>query len=387
MRLLTVSHYFESHRGGIEIVAGRLARSLAEVGVNVTWAASDASPAPADLSAIALRTSNVIERSSGLPFPLPKPSSFARLLAAVRQSDAVLIHDGMYLTNVVAMALARFQGRPVVLVQHIGRVPGRSIAQTVLFAIADRVLTRPMLRRASQVVFISCTSQRHFAKVRFRREPISIYNGVDASVFRPIESEQERTRENLGWPTGRPVMLFVGRFLEKKGLLRLRDMARMRPDLHWAFAGWGPCDPGEWGFDNVTVHRSQSAAEVAQLYRAADLLVLPSKSEGFPLVVQEALACGLHPVCCADAAEADPAARHFVTSIANEGSEAAIVDEYLAAIDSLVVLTREPEMRRSRAAFARTHYAWDVAAKTYQTILCKLISESDRLTHRKRATA
>ena len=40
MRLLTVTHYFSEHRGGIEIVAGELARRLAQRDVNVWWAAS-----------------------------------------------------------------------------------------------------------------------------------------------------------------------------------------------------------------------------------------------------------------------------------------------------------------------------------------------------------
>ena len=127
-------------------------------------------------------------------------------------------------------------------------------------------------------------------------------------------------------------MLFVGRFLEKKGLLRLREMSRRRPDLHWAYAGWGPIHPASWHLPNVSVHRGLSGRGIAALYCAADLLILPSKSEGFPLVVQEALACGLHAVCCDDAAEADPAAASFLSSMSNEGSEEQIVERYLAAI-------------------------------------------------------
>ena len=46
MKLLTVTHYFESHRGGIEIVAGQLAREFARSGMEVTWLATDATAAP-----------------------------------------------------------------------------------------------------------------------------------------------------------------------------------------------------------------------------------------------------------------------------------------------------------------------------------------------------
>jgi glycosyltransferase involved in cell wall biosynthesis len=389
IRLLCVSHYFESHRGGIEMVAGRLARSLAQSRVDVTWAACDASPPPTDLPVLPLRASNLIERRSGLPFPLPGPISCARLISAIRRSQAVLVHDGMYPTSVVAIVAARLFRRPVVLVQHIGRVPASSLTLSTLFAIADRFLTRPMLRLASQVVFISATSARHFAEVSTRREPMLIFNGVDTDVFRPSASADDRRieREQTGWPSDRPVILFVGRFLEKKGLLRLREMATMRPDLHWAFAGWGPCDPAAWNLQNVTVHRDRSGVDLAPLYRAADLLVLPSKSEGFPLVVQEALACGLRPICCDDGANADPAAAGHVTSISNDGSETEVVTRYIAAINALVLAPNGTAERSERAKFARQRYAWHVATQRYRAVFTSLIAELNSLTGREEMAA
>src|SRR5690242_9014937 len=112
LRLLCVSHYFESHRGGIEMVAGRLARSLVKAGTAVTWAASDASTPPHDLPALPLGSSNVIERRSGLPFPLHGPISLAGLVGAILRSDAVLVHDGMYPICIAAIVTARICRRP-----------------------------------------------------------------------------------------------------------------------------------------------------------------------------------------------------------------------------------------------------------------------------------
>jgi putative flippase GtrA len=155
-------------------------------------------------------------------------------------------------------------------------------------------------------------------------------------------------------------------------------MAATRPDLHWAFAGWGPCDPAEWDLANVSVHRGRAGAEIAMLYRAADLLVLPSKSEGFPLVVQEALACGLHPVCCADAAEADSAAAPWVVGVSDEGSEADVVQRYLAAIDAMIATSDSGHERASRAAFARDRYSWHSAALRYGRILDSLCQKQLR---------
>jgi glycosyltransferase involved in cell wall biosynthesis len=161
----------------------------------------------------------------------------------------------------------------------------------------------------------------------------------------------------------------------------------MRPDLHWAFAGWGRCDPDGWSLPNVSVHRGRSGKELASLYRAADLLVLPSKSEGFPLVVQEALACGLQPVCCDDGASADPAAAAHIKSIPNEGTEAEIVTRYLGAIDELIS-QQDSELGRSiRAGFARERYAWDAAAKRYQAVIRSLAQGSKLIGRREEAVA
>jgi hypothetical protein len=68
-----VSHYFETHRGGIEIVASSMARELAKRGIEVTWLATDpspVSPTTENVTRIALRASNLLERTIGIPYPL-----------------------------------------------------------------------------------------------------------------------------------------------------------------------------------------------------------------------------------------------------------------------------------------------------------------------------
>src|SRR4029077_19092998 len=95
-----------------------------------------------------------------------------------------------------------------------------------------------------------------------------------------------------GVAPGHPLFLFLGRFVEKKGLPVLRELAQRLPQVRLLLAGWGPIDPAAWGLPNVTVVRSPSTGELSALYQAADLLLLPSVGEGFPRSVQEAMACG-----------------------------------------------------------------------------------------------
>jgi hypothetical protein len=48
-----------------------------------------------------------------------------------------------------------------------------------------------------------------------------------------------------------PAILFVGRFVEKKGSRVMRSMVELHPDWTWAFADWGPLDPTSWNAANV----------------------------------------------------------------------------------------------------------------------------------------
>src|SRR6516225_3731914 len=327
LRVLIATAYFESHRGGIEIVAGMLARELRRLGAAVTWLASDTSSPPGPEMACGLTRPipawNVTERWLGVPLPLPGPKGIATIWREVRSADAVLLHDSLYPTNVIAMLAARWHRKPVVLVQHIATVPYRNPVLRAIMGAANVLVARPMLATADQVVFISAAVVTHFSRVPFKVSPRLIFNGVDTDVFRlpPAEFGRGGVRASLGLPVDKPVALFVGRFVEKKGLHLIERLARRRPDLTFALAGWGPIDPSDWRQPNVHVHSSLHGSSLVSLYQSSDVFVLPSIGEGLPLVVQEALACGLPVICGKEVAAADPGSGALIDSVEIEGAD------------------------------------------------------------------
>jgi teichuronic acid biosynthesis glycosyltransferase TuaC len=115
-------------------------------------------------------------------------------------------------------------------------------------------------------------------------------NGFDGSLFRVVDAERDAG------------ILFVGLLVPVKNVdLLLRAYARLRGqlDMPLTIAGDGVLRPNleelaaELGIaDTVHFLGYRSRGEVASLMQRARFLALPSSSEGYPLVVAEALACG-----------------------------------------------------------------------------------------------
>jgi glycosyltransferase involved in cell wall biosynthesis len=166
-------------------------------------------------------------------------------------------------------------------------------------------------------------------------------------------------------------VLFVGRFVEKKGLHIFFRMVRLRPDVVWAFAGWGPQNPRDWGLQNVVVFSDLIGPSMARLYQASDVFVLPSKGEGFPLVVQEALACGLPVVCSAETAGADTAVSALLSGVPlDERNPEVTALAFCAEIDRILADSRNGDRRADeRFRFVSQRYCWSSTAVRYLDLI------------------
>jgi glycosyltransferase involved in cell wall biosynthesis len=375
MRITLVTHFFPAHRGGVERMAGQLAERLAAQGIaRIEWHASDCDPPPPaapGLSVVPAGSCNILERAVGVPYPFWSPAALLRLARAVRSASVVHLHDCLYLPVLAAFAAARLgRRRPVVVTQHIGHVPYRNPVLRALHAAANRLLGAWVLGSADQVVFESETVRAYFAeRVRFRSAPQLIENGVDTRIFRPCSAAERRElRAQLGVAPGKPLLLFIGRFVEKKGLGVLRELTGQIPHAHWLFAGWGPMDPAAWGRANVTVRLRPGHEDLTALYQAADLLVLPSVGEGFPLSVQEAMACGTPALVGEDTAAGCPEARDVLLGERVGGADTAA--RWAARVQALLAAPRQLESLRPRvAAFAAENWSWEQCVARYAALL------------------
>ena len=381
MKLLVATHFYSTHKGGVEIVAGELSRALAErYGHQITWMASNVSPLP-ESSAAAMRPlhcSNVTEKWLGFPMPLPFPSALREISRQVLQTQVLIVHDSLYLTNIFATFLARRRSIPVLLIQHIGAVPYKNPVLRFAMALANRLIAKRMLSKANRVVFISGTTKKFFETVEFRRPPALIYNGLRMDLPEPDD--------RIKFPTERTsirTILFIGRFVEKKGLSVIRILARRMPDIRWRLCGWGEINPEDWHLPNVEVARDLGPQELAIAYQSSDLLVLPSVGEGLPLVVQEALCFGCPVIASDELILADPWLADEVATAAVDLSDAECTAEAWAkAIPAYGLSNIDRMSLRERA---RAHYSWNAAAGEYDKILKEMVYENEPHTKAKKA--
>lgn len=382
LKILLVTHYYPEHRGGVEIVAGKLAEYLLQEGdIEIIWMASNTNPHPVDtlgLRCLPMKASNMIEDKLHIPYPLWSLPSYAKLWKEVKATDIIHLHDYLYMSNIIAFLFAQINRKPLVITQHIGFIPYKSFLFRGLLSFLNKTLGIWILRQSNQTIFISEVVQKYFSNnTRFRRPSLMIPNGVDTKIYFPAEEEErQQIRQELGLDLKRPILLFVGRFVEKKGLPILRQLVSRFSFVQWVFAGWGAMNPEAWNLPNVTIFRDRRDSTLTPLYQVADLLILPSKGEGFPLVIQEAMACGTPVMVSSETVQAYSAAQHLIFSEEIEATNT--IERWSIKIENLLQDTQTlVEMRPQVADFAQQHWSWSRCAARYYQIfqdLAELVS-------------
>ncbi|MDE2028381.1 MAG: glycosyltransferase [Candidatus Omnitrophica bacterium] len=164
-------------------------------------------------------------------------------------------------------------------------------------------LIRVPLKLADRVVPVTEDMARKVKKLGVLHERVDfIHNGLNSREFYPLE--KDNCRKEIGISMSEKVILFVGNFLEVKGIAPFLEAIRLldRPDnggMVFYFLGKGPLGSAIENarevlrYIKIKIIGDIAHGQLVKWLNAADLLCLPSKNEGCPNVVLEALACGL----------------------------------------------------------------------------------------------
>ncbi|MCX5788977.1 MAG: glycosyltransferase family 4 protein [Elusimicrobia bacterium] len=297
-----ISANFHPYLGGAEKQALELSRALCERGVEVT-VLTRCLPGLAREETV---DGVVIRRLPAWGRGLVDSTvfmigAFFWLLKHPRRFDAIHVH--LAGSPALAASLAgRLLGKRVVVKLGGGKGIGElAVSETTR---AGRLKLKALCRLRPRFVTVNRELVGELAEHGLgAAEVVIVPNGVDSRAYHPaIADEKAALRKELGWPGGL-CFLYVGRlavekrldmFLEQLGLA----LSKRPADAFVALIGKGEMEPrireaAEAAGLSKRVLFLPPTPSISRLYRAADVFVLPSISEGLSNALLEAMASGL----------------------------------------------------------------------------------------------
>jgi glycosyltransferase involved in cell wall biosynthesis len=287
--------------GGAERMLVTFMRPLAEAGFDSAVLSLMGGGALADV----LRQDGVAVHELGMQPGLPRPGDLLRLVRMIRALQPDLVQTWMYHADLLGGAAARMAGKaPVVWGLHNTDLdPQRTKRSTRWVVRACAALSRGVPTK-----IVSCSDAgigihagQGYAKDRF----VSIPNGFDTALLVPDAAHGRAVRAELGLAEDAVLVGQVARFDPQKdhrNFVRAAGLvAAQRPDVHFVLVGKG-CERNntalsEWIASTGAAERFHLLglrSDVRRLLAGLDIAVLSSAfGEAFPLVVGEAMACGV----------------------------------------------------------------------------------------------
>jgi glycosyltransferase involved in cell wall biosynthesis len=280
------------------------------------------------------------------------PAMVARavLSAVPSQTFDVIDAQFFYPDGPAAMRVAAALGLPFSVkargadISHFGHDPATA---PQLIEAADK---------AAGLLAVSDAMRRDMAAIGIDPAKVAVhYTGIDGARFSPGDRNEARTALGMN---DAPAILTVGALITRKGQALVIEALPALPDVHYWLAGAGE-EEGRYralaqrlGVEaRVHFMGPVANADLPMLYRAADVVVMPSVSEGLANAWVEALACGT-PIVISDAG----GAAELVTSPV-AGRIAARAPEAIAA--AVQAILANPPAASAVAASLAGRFDWD----------------------------
>ncbi|MEX0616719.1 MAG: glycosyltransferase family 4 protein [Candidatus Woykebacteria bacterium] len=295
MKILIITHYFSPHVGGIEIVAYNQAKELAKKGYKVTIVTSKLHDEKNEdefngIKIIRVKAWNWLEEKFDIPFPIFSPKLLLVLNREIRKTDIVHAHGILYFGSFIGSFFAKFNNKLFFVTEHVGLVPYKSKLANNIQSVSFATLGRLTLS-LSKNIFILNENVAKYLQNFSNKSFISLCNGIDTKLFAPASSRTRlMLREKYNLPKDKPLILFVGRFVQKKGIDLIVNSINQA--YSYVFIGRGEF-PKETKRKNIHLFFSLNQKEMSEFYQACDIFLLPSAGEGFPLSIQEAMSSEL----------------------------------------------------------------------------------------------
>jgi glycosyltransferase involved in cell wall biosynthesis len=355
---LQVGYVLGTAAGGTGRHVGMLARgsTAAGLGVRVFGPAGTASvlglaetgpPGDAPDGQVAFETVSITDR----PRPVRDMAAVRRLRRLLIEMAADVVHaHGLRAGALAALAIRPYPGarwpgsRPPALVVTVHNAPPAAASAATIYGLLERLVAR----RADVVLCVSSDLTARMRRLGAR--------GAARAVIAALAPRSAAARPSQLGTDGRPVVLGAGRLAAQKGFdtliaaaARWRDR---RPEPVLAIAGTGPLagdlarQARELG---VAVRFLGWRDDLTGLLAAADVFALPSRWEGQPLILQEAMCAG-RPIVATDVGGVRELTGDSGALLVSPGDPAAFAAAVLTVLDDAGLAAEVGRAAARRAA-------------------------------------
>jgi D-inositol-3-phosphate glycosyltransferase len=393
--------------GGMNVYVRELASALARAGNHCD--VFTRAECESELGSIGVEPGFVVHRVAAGPLePMKKeqlefviPEFTDRVLTAMTTANGApipeerggpfhAVHANYWLSGVAGHTIKHELDIPLVSTFHtLDRVKAEAMPEEVIADLSNRrAEAEASVIRCSDAVLASCDVEGAQLVELYGADASRVEivpPGVDHAFFGP--GDRVQARRALGLPSQGALLFFVGRIQPLKGahvaVEALGELRRRGQDATLVIVGGPSGQAGDTtltklhdlveaqGLDEHVIFRPPQPHELlSSYYRAADVTVVPSRSESFGLVALESLACGTPVVASAVGG---------LTTLVSDGLTGALIDgwdpdAYATAIEQI---TSEP-IRATRYSTAAVldarRYTWRAAAVQLDGLFEELVS-------------
>lgn len=227
-------------------------------------------------------------------FNIPVPLLFfnKQATSTIKNADLIHIHDYYYPSSLAALIIAKIYKKPVVLTVHIVKAIYMNLMIRLIEKSASSIIGKVILSLTDRIVIINKSDLEDKKLKNYKKKIEYIPNGVDKENYKPVSSKKKaELRKLLGLSLDKKILLFIGRFVPKKGFdLLIRTDIK---DSTILMVGDPKNRKIPHNKKNLNILGVRSKKEIVKLFQLSDAFILPSYGEGFPLSVQEAMLSGL----------------------------------------------------------------------------------------------
>lgn len=222
------------------------------------------------------------------------------------------------------------------------------------------------LKNTNVVVCTSQYTKKQLEIIHGYKKAVVIYCGVDTNLFRPMKVKKEK----FGINKEKTILIYTGNLIKRKGADLLPEiMKKLGNNFVLLMTA---------GMRNQTIKKGKNIIflgrfpfkKLVEVYSVSDILVFPTRLEGFGYTVAEAMACG-KPVVTTNCSSLPE------LIIDGKGGFLCEIDNVDDFVEKIRILARDENLRKRMGIFNRKrileNFTLDVMGKKYVNLYKKLV--------------